>query len=254
MSTTSTAGQPLRSAFRLGVTSGPQPRASRLGHGETSRTGMPARRPRSIATSRACQAGIRSSFKASSCSSITTITAGSATGAHAAARAPIVTPAPAAACGPVAGHDRDADPRSPDATGEAASHVDRRSHDERGSEARRGEHDRQMIDGRRHPHDRTGLIEHAGREVGILPPRRHGAHERRRQPGHERGRRRRDEERGCPPEPPLRRPARQRHDISGRTETTHAEQVGEDDTCRWLDVDLDHPARDSAAVQRHAHE
>ena len=116
--------------------------------------------------------------------------------------------------GPIAWHDGDTDSRSPDATGKASGHVDRRGHDEHGSEARRGEHDRQMIDGRRHPHHRTGRIEHAGWEVGILPPRRHGAHERRRQPGHERGRRCSDEERRRPSEPPPRCPTRQRHDIS----------------------------------------
>ena len=155
--------------------------------------------------------------------------------------------------GPIAWHDGDTDSRSPDATGEASGHVDRRGHDEHGSEARRGEHDRQMIDGRRHAHHCTGRIEHTGWEVGILPPRRHGAHERRRQPRHERGRRCGDEERRRPSEPPPRCPTRQRHDIRRRAETAHAEHLGEDDTRGRLDVELDHPARHPATVQRHAY-
>ena len=176
------------------------------------------------------------------------MTAGSATGAHAAARAPIVTPA-CRRLGPVAGHDRDADPRSPDVAGEAPGHVDGRSHDERGSEASRGEHNREMVDRRRHPHDRAGRIEHAGREVGILTPCGHGAHERRRQPGDERGRRRRDEEGGRPPEPPPRpNPPRSQHRRADRDHGRRAAR--ENDTRRGLDVELDHPARDSAAVQR----
>ncbi len=52
--------------------SSPQPSASSVGHGLVSTHGTPARRARSMATSRACQVGACSCWWASSCSSSTT--------------------------------------------------------------------------------------------------------------------------------------------------------------------------------------
>lgn len=96
-STTSRIGQPARSSSRDGAKSGPHPRASSVGAGDTSTHAAPARRARSATTSRACHVGARSSCNASSCSSSTTAAARPGTGAHAAALAPTTTSAPAAA-------------------------------------------------------------------------------------------------------------------------------------------------------------
>ena len=68
-----------------------------VGAGVTTRTLAPARRARSIATSRAFHVGARSSSRASSASSTTTIRVRSGTGAHTAVRPPTTTHAPARA-------------------------------------------------------------------------------------------------------------------------------------------------------------
>ena len=97
MSTTSTTGQALRSADRSGTRRrSARSSASSDGDGEASTQGMLSRRARSMATSRACHDGVRSSLRAGSCSSRTTMAARSGTGAHAATLVPTVT-APRAA-------------------------------------------------------------------------------------------------------------------------------------------------------------
>ena len=74
----------------------PHCNASKLGVGEIKTQGTPARRALSMATSRACQVGIRSSWRVSSCSSNINIAANLRTGANTADRVPTTTP-PAAA-------------------------------------------------------------------------------------------------------------------------------------------------------------
>ena len=71
--------------------------AMQLGTADVSSTGIPARTPRSMATSRAFHVGMRSSWWDSSCSSMTTSTARFGTDAHTAARAPMTTSTPPAA-------------------------------------------------------------------------------------------------------------------------------------------------------------
>ena len=139
-STTSTIGQPARSSARDTVNSRPQPRASSVGAGETSTQGTPARRARSTTTSRACQVGARSSWRASSCSSSTTTAARPATGAHAAARAPITTSAPAAAEAQSRGMEGDGQPGPPQPGREQPGLVDRRRDHERGAARGGGQH------------------------------------------------------------------------------------------------------------------
>ena len=95
-STSSRIGQPSRSSATDGrrTESPAQCNAVADGHGDTSTLGTPARRARSIATSRACQVGERSSCSASSCSSSTTIERIPAHGDHTALRPPITTSTP----------------------------------------------------------------------------------------------------------------------------------------------------------------
>ncbi len=98
-STTSTIGQAARSST-VGTRTRFRPTAASpttVGHGDVSRTGTPDRRARSTTTSRACHVGLRSSCRASSCSSTTTAAARPGHGAHAASRAPITTSTPPAA-------------------------------------------------------------------------------------------------------------------------------------------------------------
>ena len=102
-----------------GPRSSPQASASRVGTGETSTHGTPARRARSTTTSRACQVGARSCCQRSSCSSSTTTAARSGTGAHAAARVP-TTVAPAAAWAQSRGMTATADPRPAQAQAQVA--------------------------------------------------------------------------------------------------------------------------------------
>ena len=125
-STTSTIGQPSRSIGPARAPPAcPRPAPRAMGIGDTSTQGTPARRARSMTTSRACQVGARSSWYTSSCSSSTTTAARSRTGAQAAARVPI-TVAPAAprasrgarsrrAAPPGAGGDRGGGPGWPTA-------------------------------------------------------------------------------------------------------------------------------------------
>ena len=91
-STTSRIGHPARSSERdASMTRSAAARASSDGQGEMSTQGTPARRARSIATSRACHVGTRSSFRPSSCSSSTTIASKRGTDAHTADRRPSTT-------------------------------------------------------------------------------------------------------------------------------------------------------------------
>ena len=113
-STTSTSGQPVALAGR-------RPRArrrrgrARVGTGDTSGHGTPARPARSTATSRACQVGACSDCSASSCSSRTRIDrrAASGIGAHTATRVPMTLASPRrgraaqSATGDVAGEQGD---------------------------------------------------------------------------------------------------------------------------------------------------
>ena len=92
ISTACTRGQPFRCADRSGVRRRSETTsASSDGAGELSTHGIPARRARSMATSRAFHAGVRSSLYAESCSSRTTIDVSPETGASAAVLVPTTT-------------------------------------------------------------------------------------------------------------------------------------------------------------------
>ncbi len=152
-STTSTMGHPLRSSSIDGRRSRPPTASSPLtvGHGETSSTGTPARRPRSTATSRACHVGLRSSCRASSCSSTTTTAARSRHGAHAAARAPMTTSTPAAACAHSCGTSATARPARRSRVRVDPGAVDGRHDHEHGPESRRCRQHGQDVLGRWEP-------------------------------------------------------------------------------------------------------
>ena len=109
-----------RPARRSGVASawGPSTAPRAMGHGDTRMHGTPARRARSIATSRACQVGVRSSWWTSSCSSSTTTAASGEIGAQAAARAPITLTPPARACAQSRGTTATGTPGSPEPRGQ----------------------------------------------------------------------------------------------------------------------------------------
>ena len=99
-STMSTIGQPARSSSTAQADERAARRRRRRrpsGTVSSAAPAAPARRARSITTSRACHVGLRSSCNVSSCSSMTTATPNSGHGAHAAPRAPITTSTPAAA-------------------------------------------------------------------------------------------------------------------------------------------------------------
>ena len=99
-STTLMNGQPAtESETEAPVTLSPaHSNAAAVGMGEISTHAAPACAARSIATSRACQVGDRSSCSASSCSSSTTMLCRPGHGAHTALRPPTTTSTPAAAC------------------------------------------------------------------------------------------------------------------------------------------------------------
>ena len=153
-STISRMGQPARSSLRVGVeTRSPaQSSAARVGTGDTSRQGAPARRARSTATSRACQVGARSSCSASSCSSRTTTAPMSGIGAQAAARAPTTTSTPPAAAAQSRGHDRHGQAGAAEAGAQQPGLVDRRRHDEGRAGRRGGQDDRDRVGARRPAH------------------------------------------------------------------------------------------------------
>ena len=137
-STTSTIGQPAALVVdrRPPQRSPTAARPPTVGHGDTSTTGTPARRARSMTTSRACHVGLRSSCSASSCSSRTTTAASRGHGAHAAARAPMTTSTPAAASAQSCGHDGHRQPGRVAAAWRRSCPVDRRHDDEHGTEPR----------------------------------------------------------------------------------------------------------------------
>ena len=94
LSATWIRGQPARSVRSdpPQVTRSAAANASRLGLGESNTQGTPAARARMIDTSRACQLGLRSLLRLSSCSSTTTTAPRSFAGPSAAVRAPSTTP------------------------------------------------------------------------------------------------------------------------------------------------------------------
>ena len=239
-----------------------QPVADRGQPDDASGTATPAaparraRRARSTTTSRACHVGLRSSCSASSCSSTTTTAARSGHGAHAATRDPMTTSTPAAAAAHSCGHTATLSPAR------RSRMASRRARSSDGTTTSVGP---APGGGEQHGQRRrrsAGAAASRPRRPAAAPRRRRAGSGRvagapgRRQPGDVGRRAGRDEERPQPPGGPAdRRPPGQldqpavgtaRADLGDRLEPVDVDgAVGR--------VELDDPAADAPAVQRHAH-
>ena len=165
-STTSTCGQCSRSRSAVGWTgpSGPasSSMATSVGIGDTYTTGTPARKHRSAITSRACHVGDRSSWSASSCSSITIAAAIPAHGIHAADRVPTTTSTPPGRGRPVVGNERDGGPGPAEPRGEQRRVGGSGHHHERRPERDRRQHRREHVAARRKPKHPASRLEQLG--------------------------------------------------------------------------------------------